>query len=398
MLLRFMKILHLMLDWVFTDAAVSVFRSFEKSLGFENDFVCLREDDSTTFSKIKLTSDVRWVRVGSEAYRKLLEKGRYDVVLVGWTGRLEREFVLSLDKDVIVMWCTWGQDYMRFSGIWLYGLRTTLFWVRMYSIKTVLKTLVAYLLAKLSLVRYLPYLDCRFARRINFFSTVVPTEEEYVRKLVGRHAVKLPYYWFETTRANSDCDVAVDLSKRRIWVGNSGAITNNHLDLFHVLRNVSEDYELYVPLSYSLNGERVTERIVQTGVKMFGNRFVPIRDFKPLDEYAAMMRECSVFVFGHRRQQSVGNIGIALRNGGCVFMNPVSPVYVYYLQNGVKIYPLSRLRELEKVLAEFTALQRKNICRYNELRKREKFVDEMLQTVEFLNNEVRAKGGLRSKM
>lgn len=92
-----------------------------------------------------------------------------------------------------------------------------------------------------------------------------------------------------------------------ILVGNSADPSNNHLDAFSLLQKYSSNnIEIIVPLSY---GDNVyAKEITRFGFQIFGEKFRPIENLLPLDEYNNLLGRVDIAVFAHKRQQAMGNI------------------------------------------------------------------------------------------
>ena len=382
-----LRILHLMKDWLFADGTVSVF----KTMPTEDCFVVLKSGDNL-LDKVKST-DVTAVQVGSIEYYSLLKSGQWDIVWVFGVDANSANFVRQLDKSIRVVWSPYGIDYVDFSGHWMYGPVTTKLFLKTTPFRRMLKLVSAWTLARLHLIRFMPRWQCRFFRRVNYFSCVIPTEESWLRPLVGKKAKRIDFHYISATSREINYPV-VDLSAKRIWVGNSATLTNNHLEVFAKIKQVVKDLncDVVVPLSYTRDGEGenvVTRAILNTGSQCFGEKFKPIRKLMGLEEYVRHMSSCSVFIFGHRRQQSVGNTLIALKCGGCVFLDPRNPAYQYFLSNGVTVYPISGLRDgVDNVLRKFAPLQLKNIEFTEKLMGYEKLLSEIRNSVDYLQKAI----------
>lgn len=382
-----MRILHLMKDWLFTDGTVSVF----KTLPTENYFVVLKSDDEK-LNKVKST-DVKAIHVGSEEYYNLLKSDQWDIVWVFGVNKSGADFVRQLDQTVIVVWSPYGIDYVDFSGHWMYGPATTKLFLRTTTLRLVIKLVTAWVLARLHLIRFMPHWQCRFFRRVNYFSCVIPTEESWISPLLGKKVKRIDFHYTSATSHEINYPV-VDLRAKRIWVGNSATLTNNHLEVFAKIEQAVKDLncDVVVPLSYTRYGEgenMVTRTILNAGNRFFGEKFKPIRELMCLEEYVKLMSSCSVFIFGHRRQQAVGNTLIALKCGGCVFLDPRNPTYRYFVSNGVTVYPISRLRDgVDNVIREFAPLQLKNIELTEKLMGHEKLLSEIRNSVNYLQKAI----------
>lgn len=104
-----------------------------------------------------------------------------------------------------------------------------------------------------------------------------------------------------------------------ILVGNSATRTNFHAEAFEKLkRYVNEDIKIYVPLSYG--SATYAEEVISEGKKIFGEKFCPLTDFMPKDEYFKFLMSIDVAVFANNRQQALGNIFALLYAGKKVYM------------------------------------------------------------------------------
>jgi|SRR5690554_964426 len=104
-----------------------------------------------------------------------------------------------------------------------------------------------------------------------------------------------------------------------IQVGNSADPSNNHLEVFEKLARLRADnFRVYVPLSYG--DQRHASRVINEGRKLFGDRFVPLVDFLPLDQYQKFLATIDVAIFNHNRQQGLGNLISLLGMGKKVYL------------------------------------------------------------------------------
>jgi hypothetical protein len=124
-----------------------------------------------------------------------------------------------------------------------------------------------------------------------------------------------------------------------ILVGNSAASENNHLEVFALLKELNlDDRRIVVPLSYG--DEPYAAEICRIGTQMFGQRFVPLRQFMPLEEYYAAISTCKVVVMNHIRQQALGNISAAVFKGAKVLLRPENPIFLQFREMGVNVFAI----------------------------------------------------------
>ena len=387
-----LRILHLVNDWVFTDGPLSLFRG----MPIINKFVILKSCDNLELRQVKQSEYVSVVKIGTNEDKKLLEPGQWDVVWVFGLNFQKANFVQSLNKSVLVVWSVYGIDYVDYSGQWLLGSRSTLLWLKTTALRAIVKIFALFVLSRLQIVRYLPRWECKFFRRVNYFSCVVPEEECLVRHAVGfrRDVERVDFHYIPMEAENRQYPV-VDLAAKRIWVGNSATLTNNHLEMFDAILKCDKgrEFDVLVPLSYTTSGvgeNAVTKAVTDSGKRCFGMRFKPIYEMMGRDEYIELMASCSVFVFGHRRQQSAGNLQIALRCGGCIFMDRHNPLYWHYKNRGIVIYDVAvlRHRKIQDVIRDFEKVRSVHMTAVQNATSMTEEIKDIRNTVDFLSSKV----------
>lgn len=124
----------------------------------------------------------------------------------------------------------------------------------------------------------------------------------------------------------------------RIMIGHSADPSNEHMKLLHLLNHLlstTDDYSLYMPLSYGKNVN--LEEIKSTGYKLFGDRFVPILKLLSLSDYRSYLSQINMAIFPQKRQQGMGNITYLLANGATVYLHPEANHSVYFKKLGITI-------------------------------------------------------------
>lgn len=121
-----------------------------------------------------------------------------------------------------------------------------------------------------------------------------------------------------------------------LLLGNSASPTNNHLEAFRALaRHDLAGRRLLVPLSY---GEKdYADHVEREGYRLFGDSFVPLRDFLPISEYNARIANCGFVFMNHVRQQATGNVSIALLKGAKVFLRQENLLAPFYRNMGASL-------------------------------------------------------------
>lgn len=109
-----------------------------------------------------------------------------------------------------------------------------------------------------------------------------------------------------------------------LLVGNSADPSNNHIEaLEKLLPYRNQDINIFVPLSY---GDEAHARYVEDiGRRWFGEKFFPLTEFMPFNDYIKLLGGIEIAIFNHNRQQAMGNTITLLGLGKKIFMrNDVS--------------------------------------------------------------------------
>ncbi|MBN9154207.1 MAG: TDP-N-acetylfucosamine:lipid II N-acetylfucosaminyltransferase [Microbacterium sp.] len=179
----------------------------------------------------------------------------------------------------------------------------------------------------------------RAAGAADVFSAPVPEDYAVFRRRFpefhGRYA-QLNYASVEDTYAvGAEAATGDD-----ILLGNSASLPNNHLDVLEILSRADiAGRRIVAPLSYG--DPRYADAVTARGRELFGEAFLPLRDFLPLPEYQALIAGCSAVVMGHHRQQAVGNVASALWTGARVILQDRSPLFAFLRDRGADVAPLS---------------------------------------------------------
>ena len=178
--------------------------------------------------------------------------------------------------------------------------------------------------------------------RIDLFVPVLRAEWELAREL---HPWFRPDYlpWRYGSATGERLPIVAAKEPTGVLVGNSAALTNNHLDAFDALASAgraSSFDRVVVPLSYG--DVRVRSRIIDEGRRRFGERFIPLTDFLPRPEYEAVLASCHTLVLGHIRQQALGNVSLAVRAGLRLVMHSQSVLRAELERSGLVIDDLDR--------------------------------------------------------
>ena len=329
-----LRILHLFSDWWMCTRSADFFANQDP----DSYFVLPRafEERGQNFEVLKNEHDIHEVSYFTHEYRSLIRPDRWDVVWLHGAWLEKCRFAMAVkkaDPHVKIMWSTWGFDYLRYGCQWLFEFRSTFLYFRITNWRIILKKSFMWLAYALRVLKFIPHDFVRFLRDVDYFSVTVPTEECFLRRLVNKKAKCLGFHFISEKREITDYRL-VSLDSKNVLIGNCARPICNHMDVFNLLK-AEKDYDYWTPLSYGYEGTGpgVYGRLIaRYGSRKIGDRFHPMLEMMSLEEYLGIIRSCSVFIFGHRRVSALGNVQMAVKRGGCVFLNPANPLYKHLLR------------------------------------------------------------------
>ncbi|MFI3296587.1 MAG: TDP-N-acetylfucosamine:lipid II N-acetylfucosaminyltransferase [bacterium] len=192
--------------------------------------------------------------------------------------------------------------------------------------------------------------------RIDYIQTVLSTEYDLLNKnnlLQGKY-LKMPQFSKRYNTIPASKVISGD-----ILLGNSATPTNNHLDVLEALKKVpiQADRQVILPLNY---GNGLYLKFLKNRLKGYNNHNILMLDeFLPLVEYEKLMQRCTHAIFGHIRQQAMGNISFCIKNGIKIFLYKDSLAYrhlkeklgciIYSIENDLSVEELNKPLEDEAI-------------------------------------------------
>jgi len=327
------RILHIITDEQFTDYVIRQFLAPEMN----SEFVlipCNHEDWS-----VELKDRCRVVLRGSKEFACLLEElGHYSAILfhgMFW-GKWQTSILQRVPNEVKVAWVFWGGDLFARHEIGNRFLAPiTKCFSKMHGLKKREKS------GGMTDTAWEIPID--LYKRVDYCITSLKEEYDFACQFTNASFVHFwySYYSIEDTIGkvvmNNRCD------GNNIWIGNSAALVNNHMDVFWhlckngLLRNLTER-KVIMPLSY---GEPwVRNMVKRVGQFLFGKRMKVLEKYIPRNEYNAMMLSCSTMIIGYLEPAANGNIMTALWLGIRVYLSEKSIAYVYYKRIGCQVFSI----------------------------------------------------------
>ena len=372
--------LHCVNDTIFT---LSVFNEFEYINDRVNSFytICTfrKKNNYRYINEIKEKIDF----VSPLDLNRYIKKHNINVVVLHNLLSLHYANILTLPHNVKIVWFAWGKD------LYEYPQDKPFINIELYS--PITKNNISQHINKSSPLKIKDFLRDYFLKKIihkiDFFSGVLPGEYKMISKYPCFRAKEVVFHYTEFN--TFPISYSPQTKGNNILIGNSGDPSNNHLDIIDKLSkyNLGERY-IYIPLSYGGNIEYI-QSVINRGKEIWGRRFIPLLEFMPINEYEKNLNSCGYLIFGHERQQAIGNIGIGLRNRCKIFLSKTSVAYEYYKNIGMHIYNIQEELKEEELNKQLTKQEfEKNIENMNKHRSSEVFYKDLLETIEVINSSI----------
>lgn len=358
------KIVHFVLDDKFIIPEMNIFDSLKE---YENEYILIKnipfQRRIYLKEKEKIREMSRW-----NVKRRICRNEYADVIILHSLFSLPLDLFKHIHPKTKVVWLAWGYElYHGKYGVEplikilsLYGPYTKEY-VEAQDYQPNLPVLVKNKIREFVSKVLWPVTDSilnEALQRIDYFGGY-PGEYNLIERNEYFRAENIDYSYPLSSNLYSKDNInnfSEDLSGN-ILVGNSATETNNHIDVFERIEKiVPVDKKIIVPLSYGSHTYR--EYVISKGSDLFAEQFQPLVNFMPLTEYQLLLQSCSVAIFGHERQQAVGNVIMSLWNGAKVFLSENSLVYKYLRSQGLIVCSIQNDLNKEAIC---TSLSREEI-------------------------------------
>ncbi|MBK9736662.1 MAG: TDP-N-acetylfucosamine:lipid II N-acetylfucosaminyltransferase [Saprospiraceae bacterium] len=330
------KIAHIVSDEKFIDTAYLSFA--DNKLAIENTYFCLSDRKELVYIKMANITLVPLKYAETKEFAKQLNS--FDLLIFhNLYEKEKRSIVFNVNGKVKIWWIGWGVDYYNIiRGAYhdLFKPETLCFIKRQHSYGQFGYILHNYIKKSFLHARIF---RSGYLKRIDYFSPVIaPIEFDLVAGSSHNNFKAKKIDWNYGVLLNNDPSKTKPASFDVI-VGNSGAMTNNHVDVFKYISFLDDDRNVIVPLSYSGN-EAYKSFVLNKSSEYLKTRFTPLYDYMSLPDFNSMIQHSGFAVFNSIRQQAYGNINFLLTKGVKVFLDARNPIYIYLTQQGVKLFKI----------------------------------------------------------
>ena len=163
--------------------------------------------------------------------------------------------------------------------------------------------------------------------------------------------IELARKWYSAKGEHVSCFmypsniVSIEVPKRKktrqltILVGNSADPENEHIKILQAIERKikkTDNFRIVVPLSYGPKDH--AQAVIDFGKSKFGKKFVALTNFMDRKKYIEFLDSCDVAVFGHKRQQAIGNTVALLGLGKKVYLTKNTVQWNFFLEHGIAVY------------------------------------------------------------
>lgn len=313
------RLLHIMPDEKVIDTFVSL---MEEVYPGESLFAVYGKSPEP--QRVQPSPNVVYFRLGSRAFRHFLRNTSSFSRVILHSVDTQRDLLALRHPDITGLF--WGADLyeslLAHKGFKIYIDEEAVWRVRAGKIPIFLyKAAIAvrdnvYYRRERSLLNRLSRLGAQSCDRELFyqyfpqyhFKTLTPGFTYYpIEKMI------------DPTQMDSVC------SGSNIWVNNSPAPNGNHVSVYQLLSSFTSNFKVITPLSYG--DPRFMRYFEEQGRALLGDRFVPLLEFLPHDQYYSLFLSANSFIFGHLRQCGYGNVLVSLYFGAKCFFYKKNPLF-----------------------------------------------------------------------
>ena len=345
-------IVHLFDDEKFVDITINQFENFSLQ---KNRYIVISDSEKLNYPKN--INKILVLKKNNILNNINLIYSKCDLLIIHSMTPLKFYIVKHKPYNVKVLWSIWGADaYPFFKKYEQFEPETKK--IRKYNLKSNVINWWIYDLYHLLKHGVRPInKEKLILEKIDYLATVLPPEFNIFKNefnLIAKY-VKFNYDGF--TDIIKKYDEKSELGNN-ILVGNSASYTNNHLDIFSKIDLINSN--LIVPLNYG--DLKYGKRISKIGKKKYGDKFIPITNFLPINEYKKVLTSCNSMIMYQIRQQGLGNILLGIYLGLSIFLNKKSLTYKYLSEIGLIIFNLEdNISYLGKGLDENIKIKNKEL-------------------------------------
>ena len=184
-------------------------------------------------------------------------------------------------------------------------------------------------------------------KNIKNLVTYVKGDVELARKWYGAKGDYIECLMYMSNLYNEYKVPSYEGSTINILIGNSADPSNNHLEILDLLLPfIDENICIYAPISYgsSVHAKKVSIR----GSELFDNKFIPLTELMPFDDYLKLLGSIDIAIFNHKRQQAMGSTITLLGLGKTVYIRSDTTQWEFFLEKDISVKDTLKFKNLKR--------------------------------------------------
>ncbi len=179
-------------------------------------------------------------------------------------------------------------------------------------------------------------------KRMGHLVTCIQGDAELARKWYGATGQHHNCFMYPSNVYNEMVAETKPHNSVNILIGNSADPSNNHLEILERLTPYQDqDLTIFAPLSYG--DKNHAESVTTAGKAIFGDKFVALTEFVPLDQYLEFLGKIDIAIFNHHRQQAMGNMITLLGLGKKVYLRRDVTPWPLFKGLGLSVFDVKQL-------------------------------------------------------
>lgn len=187
-----------------------------------------------------------------------------------------------------------------------------------------------------------------------------------------------------------DVNARTQTDSRKILIGNSATIENNHMDILHLLENIRHfNHTVTLPMTYG-QFRRYKSKLKQKYQDSLGNKARFLETHLNLQAYYQFLDEHATAIFMHYRQQGLGNIFYLLYNGTKIYLSKQNIIFNWLINKGIHVYSVEDSFKydyehcnltLNSELANENRMQIRNLLDHNRNEETFRIIESKLEAI-----------------
>lgn len=314
-----LTILHVFPDEKFFDISSN---AYDEINGIVNLYYLYTPIKDYQFKFIKQTDKVKIIN-DKEKYLELFSSKDIDVILFHSLRKAFLDYFKYIDKHKKVIWWSWGGDIYNtiYNDVkpliqWeMYKPITSNYMQKHGTTSSPQKKTLRQLLRPFKH----KYVLRNIIRRVDYFIPCIPIDY----KLLREQCVFFRADIFPIPKQIKSLSPVYHSTPKNILIGNSLTYTNNHLDIFNIVKDfqLTDNQKYIIPVNYGWGNAfgNNPDTLISLS-KLKPQNTIWLKDYLDRDEYFRLFGNITHAIFGVLRQQALGNIFQCLAKGIKVYL------------------------------------------------------------------------------